>query len=420
MLDMKLIRKNPELVKQAILDKREKCNLDNILELDKIKREKIVEVEELKNQSNKASKEIGHLKQSGKDASSLMEKMGELAEKIKTCDQEVTKLEAELESLLLFLPNIPREDVPKGGEEKNTVVRQWGEAKKLDFPVKPHWEIGKDLEIFELERATKLSGSGFVMYGGMGAKLERALINFMIDTHTTQHGYKEMMVPYMVNRRTLTGTGQLPKLEEDMYSVPKDNLFLIPTSEVPLTNIYQEEVIPGENLPIYITSATPCFRREAGAHGKENRGIIRIHQFNKVELVHIVKEEDSDASLEKLLGHAETILQKLGLTYRVVLLASGDMSFSSAKTYDIELWAPGVDRWLEVSSCSNCTDFQARRANIRYKMKGGKPQFAHTLNGSGVATPRLMVAILENYQQADGHIRIPEALVPYMNGTTTI
>ncbi len=419
MLDMKLIRKSPELIKQAILDKKEKCDLDHILELDKIRREKLVEVEELKSQSNKASKEIGEIKQKGGDASSLMSKMGDLAEKIKVCDQEVSKLDADLESLLLWLPNIPREDVPKGGEEKNTVVRQWGEVKKSDFPVKPHWEIGKDLGILELERASKLSGSSFIMYAGLGARLERALINFMLDTHI-EHGYKEMIVPYMVNRRTLTGTGQLPKLEEDMYSLPKDNLFLIPTSEVPLTNVYQEEVIPGENLPIYLTSGTPCFRREAGAHGKENRGVIRVHQFNKVELVHIVKEEDSDASLEKLVGHAEAILQKLGLTYRVVLLASGDMSFSSAKTYDLELWAPGVDRWLEVSSCSNCTDFQARRANIRYKMKGGKPQFAHTLNGSGVATPRLMVAILENYQQADGHIRVPDALVPYMKGVKVI
>ncbi len=419
MLDIKLIRNNLEKVKKAIIAKHEKVNLEKILELDQLRRQKLTQVEDLKCERNKKNELISKAKQSGQDAPVAMEEMGKISDQIKALDAEVARIDAELESLMLWLPNIPADDVPEGTEEKNQVIRTWGEPKKKDFPAKPHWDLGKNLGLFELDRAAKLSGSSFSMFTGLGARLERALLNFMLDTHIRE-GYKEVAPPYLVNRKTITGTGQLPKLEDEMYYSAKDEFFLIPTSEVPLTNFYQDEIIPGELLPIYLTSATPCFRREAGASGKDTRGILRVHQFNKVEMVHFVAEDQSAASLEKLVHDAEGILQQLGLTYRVVLLATGDMSFSSAKTYDLELWAPGVERWLEVSSCSNCTDFQARRANIRYKMKGGKPKFVHTLNGSGVAIPRLMVAILENYQEADGHIKIPPVLVPYMGGVTVL
>jgi len=345
--------------------------------------------------------------------------MGKISDTIKELDAEVAKIDSEIEALMLWVPNIPMEDVPAGGEENNKVVRSWGEIKKKDFTPKPHWDLGKNLGIFELERATKITVTSFPMLTGHGARMERALLNFMLDVHIA-NGYREVAPPYLVNRKTVTGTGQLPKLEEEMYYCNKDQFFLIPTSEVPVTNFYQDEIIPGESLPIYFTSATPCFRREAGAAGKDTRGILRVHQFHKVEMVNFVAEDQSVAALEKMVNEAELVLQKLELSYRIVLLASGDLSFSSVKTYDLELWAPGVEKWLEVSSCSNCTDFQARRANIRYKFKGEKPKFVHTLNGSGVAIPRLLISIMENYQEADGHIRIPQALVPYMGGITRI
>ena len=355
----------------------------------------------------------------GEDITKQVEEMSEIVQRIKVLDTEIADIEPKLNQLLLWLPNIPAEDVPEGTEELNKVIRFWGEKKQKDFPCKPHWELGKNLGIMELERAVKITGTGFTMLRGLGARLERALINFMIDLHV-QNGYVEINPPYMVNRKTLIGTSQLPKLEEDMYHNEKDDYFMIPTGEVPVTNFYQDEIIPGEQLPIHFVTVTPCFRREAGTYGKDTRGLLRVHQFQKVELVNFVRPEESYDALEKLLAEAELVLQKLDLPYRIVLLATGDMSFSSAKTYDIELWAPGVEKWLEVSSCSNCTDFQARRATIRFKDKGGKTQLVHTLNGSGVALPRLLVSIIENYQQADGHIRIPEVLVPYMGGVEVI
>ena len=359
-------------------------------------------------------------KRSGQDVSeTIANKMSQISDTIKGLDTEISSVDAELESLLLWVPNMAMEDVPEGDETCNKIIRSWGEPKKHDFPAKPHWELGENLGIFELQRGSKIAGSGFPMFKGLGARLERGLLNFMLDTQRG-NGYEEVATPYVVNRKTITGTGQLPKLENDMYYISNDGFFLIPTSEVPLVNFYQDEIIPGEKLPIKITSATPCFRREAGAYGKDTRGILRVHQFNKVELIQFVEEEKSNEALENLLGHAESILQKLGLAYRIVMLATGDLSFASAKTYDIELWAPGVDKWLEVSSCSNCTDFQARRANIKYKFKGGKTKFVHTLNGSGVATPRLVVSILETYQQADGHVQVPAALVPYLGGVEVI
>ena len=419
MLDIKFIRKNYEQVKKAIEAKREKCNIDRVVELDEIKRKKLTEVEELKCKRNQENEKIAAAKRTGEDASSRMAQMGAISDTIKKIDSEIAEIEKELESLSLWFPNIPMPDVPEGDESQNKVVRTWGEPRKYDFDPKPHWELGEKLEILELPRATKLTGSGFTMLRGLGARLERAILNFMLDTHAA-NGYQEIAPPFMVNRKTITGTGQLPKLEDDMYHLPREDFFLIPTSEVPLVNFFQDEIIPAEKLPIYLTSSTPCFRREAGTYGKDTRGLLRVHQFNKVELIHFVPEEESVASLEKLLRDAESILQKLNLAYRVVLLASGDMSFASAKTYDLELWAPGVNRWLEVSSCSNCTDFQARRANIKYKAKGGKPKYVHTLNGSGVAIPRLLVSILESYQRADGHIEVPDALVPYLGGTKII
>lgn len=419
MLDIKLLRKDPELIRKTIQVKHEKADIDAILVLDQQKREKLIEVENLKSQQNKANKEITKAKLAGEDITKQVEEMSEIVQRIKVLDTEIAEIEPKLNQLLLWLPNIPAEDVPEGTEELNKVIRFWGEKKQKDFPCKPHWELGKNLGIMELERAVKITGTGFTMLRGLGARLERALINFMIDLHV-QNGYVEINPPYMVNRKTLIGTSQLPKLEEDMYHNEKDDYFMIPTGEVPVTNFYQDEIIPGEQLPIHFVTVTPCFRREAGTYGKDTRGLLRVHQFQKVELVNFVRPEESYDALEKLLAEAELVLQKLDLPYRIVLLATGDMSFSSAKTYDIELWAPGVEKWLEVSSCSNCTDFQARRAAIRFKDKGGKTQLVHTLNGSGVALPRLLVSIIENYQQADGHIRIPEVLVPYMGGVEVI
>ncbi len=421
MLDIKAIRNNLEKYKKGVAVKNQNPeNLDKILELDNQRRQKLTQVENLKCERNKKNENISKAKQSGKEVpADLFTEMSKISDEIKILDTEVAKIDADIESLELWIPNITMEDVPEGGEENNKVIRTWGEIKKKDFQPKPHWDLGKSLGIFELERGAKITGSGFPLLTGLGARLERALLNFMLDVHIA-NGYKEINPPFLVNRKTLTGTGQLPKLEEDMYYCAKDQYFLIPTSEVPVTNFYQEEIIPGENLPIYFTSSTPCFRREAGAAGKDTRGVLRVHQFNKVEMVNFVAEDKSVEALENLVKEAALILEKLELPYRVVLLAAGDTSFSSAKTYDLELWAPGVEKWLEVSSCSNCTDFQARRANIRYKMKGEKPKFVHTLNGSGVAIPRLLISIMENYQQPDGHIRIPQALVSYMGGITII
>jgi seryl-tRNA synthetase len=419
MLDIKFVRQNADRVRKVIQLKQSKNYLDRILELDNQKRQKQNEFEKLRASQNKENETVAQAKKSGQDTSEMISRLGKISDQIKSLETEINAMDTELEQLMLWLPNIPLPEVAEGGEEKNSIVRHWGEQKKFAFQPKPHWELGASLGMFELERGSRIAGSGFPMLAGDGARLQRAIINFMLDTHH-QHGYKEVATPYLVNRRTITGTGQVPKLEEDMYRLEKDDLFLIPTAEVPLTNFFQGELIPGENLPIYIVGYSPCFRREAGSAGKDTRGLLRVHQFNKVELIHFVREEDSSKSLEIMVGHASAILEKLNIPYRIVLLAAGDSSFSSAKTYDIEIWAPGVDRWLEVSSCSTCTDFQARRINMRYKVKGGKPKFVHTLNGSGVALPRLIAAVMENYQQQDGHISVPDALRPYLGGQERI
>ena len=419
MLDLKFIRQNPDKVRQVIQLKRGKDCLDRILELDTQKRQKIGEVEKLRATQNKENEEVAKAKKAGKDSADMIARLTQISDKIKVLDAEMTTIDAELDNLLLWIPNIPAPEVPDGGEENNKIVRSWGEPKKFDFTPKAHWDLGANLGILEIERAARMSSSGFIMLAGDGARLERAVINFMLDTHKG-HGYKEFRTPYMVNRKAITGTGQLPKMEDDMYRLEKDDMFLIPTAEVALGNIYQGEIIPGETLPLYVMAYSPCFRREAGSAGKDTRGMLRVHQFNKVELFQLVAEEDSVTALETVVKHASTILEKLNIPYRVVLLAGGDSSFASAKTYDLEIWSPGVGKWLEVSSCSTCTDFQARRANIRYKMKGGKPKFVHMLNGSGVATPRLMSAIMENYQQEDGHIVVPEVLRPYLLGQSLI
>ena len=416
---MKLIRQDTERVRQSIQLKREKkADLDQILELDQKRRDGLSKVEELKGLRNRESKKVGQAKKKGEDASKIISHMGEISETIKKYDVEISEINQKLNELLLWLPNIPYEDVPEGGEENNKFIRSWGEKREFDFTPKPHWDLGKDLGILNLARAAKLSGTGFSVLTGLGAQLKRALINFMLDTHL-KNGYLEVAPPYIVTRSTITGSAQLPKLENDSY-VTTDDSFLIPTGEVALVNYYQEETIPEEKLPILLMCASPCFRKEAGAAGKDTRGLLRVHQFHKVELVQIVRPEDSEAALEKMLEQAQGILEQLKIPYQIVKLATGDLSFASARTYDIEIWAPGVDRWLEVSSCSTCTDFQARRAKIRYKEKKQKAKFVHILNASGLALPRLIVSVMENYQQADGTIVIPEVLRPYMGGKEKI
>jgi len=350
------------------------------------------------------------------DATAEIERMRGVSQNIKELDQKESELASELEAILLRIPNLPSETTPLGKDaSENVLVRSWGEPKKFDFEPALHWDIATKLDIIDFERGSKISGSGFILYKGLGARLERALLNWMLDVQTREHGYTELFTPYLINRRAMTGTGQLPKFEEDMYNFPADDLFLDPTAEVPVTNIYMDELLDGSNLPIYHTAYSACFRREAGAAGKDTRGLLRVHQFNKVELVKFTKPEESVEEHEKLTKDAEAILQRLGLPYRVILLCTGDTGFSSSKTYDLEVYAPGYGQWLEVSSCSNFTDFQARRANIRFRREpGAKPEFVHTLNGSGVALPRTVVAILENYQQEDGTVVVPEVLRPYM------
>lgn len=422
MLDLKYIRENPGIVKKAVIDKGEEVDVDKIIALDKKRRDIISEVEKLKEERNKRSKEIAELKKQRQEPVNLLAKMRDLSAKIKEYDRDLQGVEADLGDLLMCVPNIPHESVPVGEDEStNQFVRSWGELPEFDFEPRPHWEIGKRLGMLDIERGGKLTGSGFIHYQGQGARLERALINYMIDLHVEKHGYTEVFPPFVVNRASMTTTGQLPKLEEDMYVVTQDDLFLIPTAEVPVTNIHRGETLKPTELPKYYVAYTPCFRREAGAHGKDTRGLIRVHQFDKVELVKFVEPEHSYDELEKLLRDAEEVLQTLGLPYRVMLLSTGDLSFSASKCYDIEVWAPGVQKYLEVSSCSNFEDFQARRGNIRYKpVAGEKPRFVHTLNGSGVALPRTVIAILENYQNEDGTVTVPGAIREYMGGLETI
>lgn len=414
MLDLKFVRDNIELVRQNIINKNESVDVTEIPRLDEKRRAVIQEVERLKNLRNVVSREIAELKKQKLPAEDKIEEMKGVADKIKQLDDELRDIEEAIQQVLIRIPNMLHESVPIGrSSEENKIVRSWGEPKPQKIK-KDHLQIARDLGIIDFERAAKVSGAGFAFYVGKGAKLERALINFMLNYHLEHHGYTELFPPFIVNRNSMFGTGQLPKMTEDMYHDAADDMFLIPTAEVPLTNYLSNEILRAEDLPIKYTGYSPCFRREAGSYGKETRGFLRVHQFNKVELVNFTKPEDSYERLEGLVSEAEAILQALGLPYRVVLLCSGDTSFSSAKTYDLEAWAAGEEKWLEVSSCSNFADFQARRAQIRFKRTpDSKPEYVHTLNGSGLATSRVMVAILENYLQDDGHVLVPEVLRPF-------
>ena len=417
MLDIKRIREDYENVKKAVESRGHgDYGLSNVLALDEKRRAVLAEVEALKNKQNQASKEIPKLKKAGEDAAELMKELKELSERIKKMDAEVSEVEKELRDTLLNIPNTPCELCPIGADDSdNLEIRKWGEPRAFDFEFKAHWDVGTDLGILDFERAAKLSGTRFTVYRGLGARLERSVMNFMLNTHTEENGFTEILPPFMVNREAMTGTGQLPKFEDDMFHLPAKDFFLIPTAEVPVTNLHAQEILDGETLPIYYTAYTPCFRKEAGSAGRDTRGLVRQHQFNKVEMVKFCKPEDSYAELDTLLAAAEGILQKLEIPYRVVRLSTGDLGFSSAETYDIEVWMPSYGRYVEISSCSNFEDFQARRANIRFRRSPKeKPEFVHTLNGSGLAIGRTVAAILENYQQADGSVVIPEALRPYM------
>ncbi len=422
MLDLKFIRDNLETVQKAIKDRGIDVELDKITSLDQKRREILGQVEKLRNTRNVVSEEIGRLKQSGQDAEEKIKSMKEISTQIKEYDQELAEVETLLADLLLTVPNIPHSTVPVGPDESfNKEVRKWGNPPQFSFESKPHWDIGTELNILDFKRGAKMSGSRFVLLKDKGARLERALINFMLDLHTKEHGYKEVFPPIIVKSKSMEGTGQLPKLAEDMFYCQSDDFWLIPTAEVPVTNIHREEILPGEDLPIKYAAYTPCFRREAGAHGKETKGLIRQHQFNKVELVKIVNPDDSYQELESLVNNAEEVLKRLGLHYRVVTLATGDLSFAAAKCYDLEVWMPSYNDYKEISSCSNFIDFQARRSGIRFRpADGSRVQFVHTLNGSGLAIGRTMAAILENYQQEDGTVIIPEVLIPYMDGLESI
>jgi len=421
MLDLKFIRENTELVKQAVKNKNESADVDKIIELDERRRGIIGEVEELKALRNKVSEEIAQKKKNKKDASKDIAEMKEVGQKISTLDNDLRSIMEALNHHLLRVPNIPHESVPIGpDEESNVTVREWGDIPKFDFEPKPHWEIAEQYGLLDLSAAAKIAGSGFYLLKGLGARLQRALIQFMLNTHT-KDGFLEITPPILANTDTMTGTGQLPKLADDMYFLKDDDLYLIPTAEVPVTNIHKQEILSEVDLPIYYVAHTGCFRREAGAAGKDTRGILRVHQFDKVELVKIAHPDHSYDELESLLKQAEKIVQALKIPYRVRKLATGDLSFAAAMCYDIEIWSAGVKKYLEVSSVSNFVDFQARRMNTRFKGKeGGKPHFVHTLNGSGTALPRLIAAILENYQTDYGTIVIPEVLRPYMNGLAEI
>jgi len=422
MLDVKLLRSDFDAVKAA-LDKRNKdYNLEQFIELDKTRRELIGQVEELKSKQNAASKEIPKLKKEGKDTTELMAEMKKLSDEVKELDAQVSEVDEKLNKFLLTVPNTPYKDVLPGKDDsENQELRRVGTPRVFDFEVKPHWDLGKELDILDPETAGKITGSRFTVYKGLGARLERAIVNFMLDTHIDKHGYTEVFPPFMVNRKSMTGTGQLPKFEEDAFKVAGTDYFLVPTAEVPVTNMYADMILDGKDLPIKHCAYTACFRAEAGSAGRDTRGVIRQHQFNKVEMVKFAKPEDSYAELESLTNDAEDILKLLGLPYRVVRLCGGDLGFSSAMTYDVEVWMPSYNRYVEISSCSNFESFQARRANIKYKENvKDKAQLVHTLNGSGLAAGRTTAAIMENFQQEDGSIIIPEVLRPYMGGIERI
>ena len=418
MLDIKFIRENPELVKQGIENKNEKNRIDELLEIDRRRRDIIVQADELKSKRNQVSAQIPQMKKSGQDVTGVLTEMKRVSDQITELDSNLRNVESELENLLMYIPNLPHASVPVGKSANDNVeVRKWtpeGFTFENNEKVLDHIELGKKLKILDFERGAKISGSGFPLYLGKGATLERALINFMLDFHMQNHGYSEVFPPFLVNRDSMKGTGQIPKMEEDMYHIEKDELFPIPTAEVPITNIYRNDILTESDLPLKYVGYSACFRREAGSYGKESKGFLRVHQFNKVEMVKFVKPETSYDELEKLVGDAEDILKALKIPYRVLLLCTGDLSFSAAKCYDIETWSPAENRWLEASSCSNFENFQARRANIRFRNETTKkPEFVHTLNGSGLATSRLMVSLMENYQTPEGKIIVPKALQKY-------
>jgi len=418
MHDLRMVREQVDVLREGMRRRRKLDTLGGVIdrasELDTSRRAVIQAVEKKMGVRNGITQEVARRKRAGEDADALLTESRTLGTEIDELGRELALLEAELRLSLLGIPNVTLPDVPEGGEESNEVVREWGQPRKTDG-VRPHWDIGVSLGLIDFERGAKISGSGFIVFRGRGARLVRSLISFMLDLHTGEHGYDETWVPILANRTAMTGTTQLPKFEDDMYALDSGDLFLIPTAEVPLTNLYGDEILNAADLPMAMAAYSPCFRREAGAHGKDTRGLLRVHEFDKVELVRYSTPERSDAELELLTSHAERVLQLLGLPYRVVLLAAGDTGFGSARTYDLEVFAPGVGTWLEVSSCSSFTDFQARRANIRFRpAEGGKPKFVHTLNGSGVAFPRVIAAILEHYQNADGTVTVPEVLRPYL------
>ena len=422
MLDLKLIRTETEKVKKALGRRKENVDIDAVIAVDDKRRELLFEVENLKAKQNEVTKLIPVMKKEGKDVSGVLAEMKEISEKVKDLDAKVRETEEELTKMMLTIPNIPSDDVPDGDtDEDNVEIRKFGEPKNFGFEPKAHWDLGKDLGILDPDTAAKITGARFTVYKDLGARLERAVINYYLDTHTEENGYTEVFPPFMVHRNSMVGTGQLPKFEEDAFKVADTDYFLVPTAEVPVTNMYREQILDGSKLPIKHVAYTACFRAEAGSAGRDTRGLIRQHQFNKVELVKFAKPENSYEELEKLTNDAEKVLQELGLPYRVVKICIGDLGFTAAKKYDIEDWMPSYNRYVEISSCSNFEDFQARRANIKYKdAAGDKAQFVHTLNGSGVAVGRTVAAIIENYQNEDGSITIPDALVPYMGGKKVI
>ena len=421
MLDLKFMRENKELIEEMLKNRNSDLTLDEFAKLDEERRVILSEVEALKNKRNTESQEIARLKKAKEDASALIKEMGEVSAKIKELDEKLAAVDEKIKYIQMTIPNKYHETTPIGkDEDENVEIRKWGTPREFTFEPKPHWEIGEKLGILDFERGSKLSGSRFVLYRGLAARLERALINFMLDLHVDEQGYTEHITPFLVNREICEGTGQLPKFEEDMYRTDND-MFLISTSEITMTNIHRKEILDEKDLPKYYTAYSPCFRKEAGSYGKDVKGIIRVHQFNKVEMVKLATPETSYDELEKMVQNAEEVLQRLGLPYRVISLCTGDIGFSAAKTYDLEVWLPSQHKYREISSCSNCEDFQARRMGLKYRPNGSnKSEFVHTLNGSGLAVGRTLVAIMENYQQEDGSFLIPEALVPYMKGMTVV
>lgn len=420
MLDIKLMRKEPERVAQAVGRRGKEIDMQPFLTADEKHREVVTQIEELQSQRNAKSKEVGQRKRNGESADDLMAEVSAINEKIKVLDESKDALEKEVRDFVVSIPNMPADDIPDGGEDDYRVERVWGEPRKFDFEPKAHWDLGVDLDILDFDRAAKVTGSRFTFYKGLAARLERAIISFMIDMHTDKHGYTELIPPYMTNSASDFGTGQLPKFAEDMFHLENTDYYLIPTAEVPVTNYHRDEILSEKDLPVKYCAFSPCFRSEAGSAGRDTRGIIRQHQFHKVEMVKLAHPDHSWEELESLTQNAEDILQALELPYRVICLSAGDIGFSSAKTYDLEVWLPSYGKYREISSCSNFLDFQSRRANLRFRDADGKVRFVHTLNGSGLAVGRTLAAILENYQNEDGSVTIPKALVPYMHGYTEI